>query len=208
LPLWIWSWNYSTDSNGDTGYCTTQGELLAADAERLGAAGVVLNLEAPFSSSKFHRWGSIHEAAYGNKEARAKAIRENARALILAVRENTCEHIRLGISTFPVPSQHALPSDLFATAADVIMPQVYFKGIGYSPKIKKSILQWTKLGAAELRFSGPGWRGSAKMKSMAGSLRTHQPTTAPIDWWVLDRMSESEIECARNLANQERNLCC
>ena len=200
IPLWVWAWCYSTDSGGSPAYCADQGAAIANDANELGAAGIVLNCEAPFSWSKFHRWGSLHEQTYGDKAARKRAMKERARELLLSVREVACCHRLLAVSTFPLPSQHALPFDLFAHGADLVMPQVYFSGMGYRAKVRKSIAQWEALGAFSLRFSGPGWRGPTKMRAMCGAVRAESGAYAPIDWWVLDKMEDAEIEAARALA--------
>ncbi len=196
LPLWLWSWNYSTASSGDHDYCREQGEAIAEDVVETGASGVLLNLEAPFSWSKFHRWGALHESEYGGKTARKNAMHQRAKDLIRSVRSGIEDHVTLGISTFPIPSQHALPFQVFASEADIICPQVYFSGMGYKAKISKSIAQWQAMGAYSLRFSGPGWRGATKMRSMGNTVRVLQCSASPVDWWVLDRMEDRELDAA------------
>ena len=197
ISLWLWSWHYSTDTTGAVDYCKEQGQLIAGDSNDLKADGVILNVEAPFSWSKMHRWGQLHESMYGNKASRKAAMRERARELILGVRSVLDEPTTLAVSSFPLPSQHALPFDILARGADLVCPQIYFSGMGYKPKVRKSVEQWTKLGAERLRFSGPGWRGPTKMRSMGSSVRLHQCPRSPIDWWVLDKMDDADLEAAR-----------
>ena len=47
IPFFPWAWPYSTEKHGDPGYIDAQATRIAEDARRLGAAGVILNIEAP-----------------------------------------------------------------------------------------------------------------------------------------------------------------
>lgn len=204
IDLWLWSWNYSSEEAASATYCAEQGDLIAEDADRFSASGVLLNLEAPFSWAPNHRWAELHGKLYGSKAYRKQAMHDRATELIDATRQGLPGSAQLGISTFPIPSQHGLPFGVFADKADLICPQIYFSGVGYKTKARKSIEQWEKLGAKRIRFSGPGWRGETKLRAMGSAVRLQQCARAPIDFWVLDKMTDKEIEAARIFGEASR----
>ena len=198
IPFFPWAWPYSTEKHGDPGYIDAQATRIAEDARRLGAAGVILNIEAPFSWGYGHRWADRHADQYGSKQARRAALRERTRELLTTTRSGIDSAI-LSVSTFPTPSAHALAFDIMAKLSDEILPQCYFKGPGWASKTAKAIGQWKKLEAKVIRFTGPGWRGPTKMRSMAAAVRLVQGLDAPIDWWVLDKMDPRELDAAAAL---------
>lgn len=191
LELWIWAWPYSTAAGGRLGYIAEQAGRIGDDARRLGAAGVCLNIEAPFSWGHGHRWADLHAEQYGTKAQRKTAIRMRTRELLELVRDQ-CRESRIAVSTFPTPSAHATASDLMAQLSDEVWPQCYFRGPGWDAKIGKSILQWEKLGAEVIRFTGPAWRGSTKARAMVSAVRKAQGLDAPIDFWVLDKLDPAD----------------
>ena len=117
IPLYVWGWFYAADEKGSLGYIDLQAIGITDDARRFSAAGVCLNLEASFSWGFGHRWAARFNDLYGAKATRKKAIRERTRDLLLSVRAGLCDQ-QLTISTFPIPSAHALAFDLMARCAD------------------------------------------------------------------------------------------
>lgn len=195
FELWIWAWCYATNDPASQGYIEAQATRINDDARRLGAAGIVLNLEAPWSAAPNHRWASVLREQFGNKPTRKIELKYRCEDLITLIKmENPGRPVC--VSTFPIPSAHALPFATMAEFADQIWPQVYFSGMGYNRKIAKSVEQWTKLGAKSLHYSGPGWLGGTKQKAMATALREELTPDAQIDWWVADKMDSDDLESA------------
>ena len=198
IPLYVWGWFYAADEHGSLGYIDLQAIGITDDAKRFSAAGICLNLEAAFSWGFGHRWASRYTDLFGQKAARKRAIRERTRELLLSVRAGAADR-QIAVSTFPIPSSHALAFDLMARAADEIWPQCYFRSMGWQKKIKKSLRQWRDLDAKAIRFTGPGWRGPAKMRAMVAAARSELGDGAPVDLWALDKMDPDEITAAEGI---------
>jgi len=198
IPLYCWGWFYAADEAGSLGYIDHQAIGITDDARRFSAAGICLNLEASFSWGGGHRWASRYTDLYGGKADRKRAIRARTRELLLACRDGLPDG-QLTVSTFPIPSAHALAFDLMARAADEIWPQCYFRSMGWEPKVRKAVKQWRELEARSIRFTGPGWRGPAKARSMVNAVRAELGPWAPVDFWVLDKMDENDLSAAAGL---------
>ena len=204
LSLWVWSWPYAATKAGESDYVSQQAELLCEDALRMGAAGICLNIEAPFSWAPNHRWGDLHRELWGQKASRKRMVRDLTRRLITDVKAGACGQ-PVAVSTFPIPKSHATASDLMAQLADEIWPQCYFKGSGWQSKVNRAVDQWTDLGAKVIRFTGPGWRGPSKMRSMVSAVEERQGP-APVDFWVMDKMDDEDLEAAAAIISQECRL--
>lgn len=201
LDVWLWAWFYATTETNHAGYIQQQADNFCDDARRFGATGVVLNLEAPWSAAIGHRWAGVLRDQFGNKPARKSQLRKRCIEMINSVKQQIPDRI-VAVSTFPIPSSHALPFEAMALHADEIWPQVYFRGMGYQAKIRKSVTQWTKLGAHKLYYSGPGWLGPTKQRAMSFALRSELTPDAQIDWWVADKMDVDDLESAAALAQE------
>ncbi len=200
IQTWIWGWFYATTDKGGDSYIWDQARKITADAKRLGASGIVCNLEAPWSCAIGHRWAAILRDQFGNKPTRRSELKLRCEELLTAIKIE-CPELPLAVSTFPIPSSHGLPFETMAEHADQIWPQVYFSGMGYNRKIRKSVGQWTKLGAKALHYSGPGFLGTAKQRTMATALRQELTPDAQVDWWVADRMDDPELEAAQEISH-------
>jgi hypothetical protein len=196
IEVWLWAWVYARNGNtrnpdfGGRAYLTDQAQALLADADRIGATGVVANIEAPFSSAINHRWAPGHARAWGDKQARKVELTARADLYMRTLTQGAGSR-QVGLSTFPLPAQHALPFQTLAAHATVVMPQLYFGGsTGLPDKLARSIAQWRAITSAPLRYTGSIFKSYTTTRTTIEAA-AHQGVA--LDWWSFDQANPNAL---------------
>jgi hypothetical protein len=208
IEVWLWAWVYARNGNtrnpdfGGRAYLSDQAQALLADADRIGATGVVANIEAPFSAAINHRWAPGHARAWGDKQARKAELTARAN-LYMSTLSQSAGFRQVGLSTFPLPAQHALPFQTLAAHATVVMPQLYFGGAtGLQAKLARSIAQWRALTYAPLRYTGSIFKSYATTRTTIEAAAHHN---VALDWWSFDQAKPDALRALSEATSRHRS---